>query len=268
MSELVTFLSLVAAAVFIAGFVQSSMGFGYAVTSLAAMSFFVEVKEANLLVSLSCVAPFLVTFCCYRKSVNWPDLRGAILGAAIGLPFGLAVFRYIPGDWLVRGTGAIILLITMDGFLRKPKSNSDGPEKKGGLSWLVGGVSGFLDGAVTIAGPPVAAYALRQSWSPQRMKGFLVGFMVLMASCKVVGLIVGGFLDTKVAIYAAVVTPVACAGSVLGVVVSKNIDARRYRRIAMVMLALIAVSMIFRSSREESTELPSTDPTTIENTQA
>ena len=80
------------------------------------------------------------------------------------------------------------------------------------------------------------------------MKGFLVGFMVLMASCKVVGLIVGGFLDTKVATYAAVVAPVACAGSVLGVVVSKNIDARRYRRIAMVMLALIAVSMILRSS--------------------
>lgn len=244
-------LGIIALSVFAAGFVQSAMGFGYAVTSLAVMCFFVDVHLANLIVSLSSLLPMALAFYHYRHDVVWRDLGGALMGAAVALPVGLLVFKYVPGDWLVRGTGVVILVITIDGLRKRnpvaPVADALTMNRSLG-SCAAGAVSGFLSGAVSIGGPPVAAYVVRQAWTPSRMKGFLVGFMLLLGVYKAGGLVVGQLLDWQVIVWSAVVAPVACVGTSLGVIASRNLDAQRFRQIALLMLALMSVNMLVRGN--------------------
>ncbi len=245
-------LSLVAVAVFAAGFVQSSMGFGFAVTALAFMSFFLDIHLANLIVSLSSIAPMMLAFWHYRRNVVWADLGGALCGAGLALPLGLVVFNVVPGDWLVRGTGTIILLITIDGLRKRDEPPPVPTRATTYWSAAAGAVSGFRSGAVSIGGPPVAAFVVRQPWSPAKMKGFLVGFMIILGLYKLVGLIVAQLLTTQIVVWSVLVAPISCVGTWLGVIASRKLDAKRFRQIALVMLALISVNMIVRGNPSNS----------------
>ncbi len=242
-------LALVAIAVFAAGFVQSAMGFGFAVTALAVMSFFVDIHQANLIVSISSIAPMAFAFFHYRQNVEWIDLIGALAGAALALPLGLVVFKILPGDYLVRGTGVIILLLTLDGLRQRGDPSPVRTRATTMWSCAAGAVSGFLSGAVSIGGPPVAAYVVRQPWSPARMKGFLVGFMIALALYKVAGLVVARLLTWEdVVLPSLIVAPISCVGTWIGVLASRRLNARRFRQIALIMLALISVNMIVRGN--------------------
>ncbi len=247
-------LTLVAIAMFAAGFVQSAMGFGFAVTALAVMSFFVDIHQANLIVSISSLAPMTLAFYHYRRNVEWIDLMGALAGAGIALPLGLVVFRILPGDYLVRGTGVIILLLTLDG-LRQRNDEPAPARSRTAMIWscAAGAVSGFLSGAVSIGGPPVAAYVVRQPWNPARMKGFLVGFMIALGLYKLAGLLVARLLTwDDVVLPSLLVAPISCVGTSIGVVASRKLNAKRFRQIALVMLALMSVNMIVRGNPDRS----------------
>ena len=99
-------------------FVQSAMGFGYALCSLAVLPHLIDVRLANLVVSLSILVPLA-----YAARANPEPMRSRLLvislaGAAIGLPIGLLTFAFVDSQWLVRGTGLVVLLVVADGLRR------------------------------------------------------------------------------------------------------------------------------------------------------
>ena len=249
MFESIGWLAAVGVAVATAGFVQSAIGFGFAGIALAILSFFVEMHLANLIVSLSALLPLALSLVHYRSMVEWPDLGAALLGAGLAMGPGVLIFRWAPADLLVRGTGVVILLIALDGLRRQPTESLEGQPARRGISFLVGVASGMLSGSVGIGGPPIAAYVVRQPWSARRMKGFLVGFLFLVAIIKASALTVAGLMTWSIAGVAALVAPMACAGTVLGVRVSRRWPQARFRRIALCLLAAISIGMIVRGSQ-------------------
>ena len=64
-------LILLAVVIVGSGFVQSSMGFGYAVVALAILPFFVDVRLANIVVSLSILVPLTSAVWTYRRGLDW-----------------------------------------------------------------------------------------------------------------------------------------------------------------------------------------------------
>ncbi len=114
----------------------------------------------------------------YREGIEWASLKQALLGAAIFLPIGLFLFEAVSLDWLVRGTGLAILGMVLVS-LRNQKWHPNAQASKGSC-FLAGAVGGFLAGAVSIAGPPVAAFALKQDWSQARFKAFVTQCLLVI----------------------------------------------------------------------------------------
>ena len=225
-----------------AGFVQSSMGFGYAVTALAILPFFVDVRFANIIVSLSILVPLAAAVWTYRSGLDCRLLALCLSGALLGLPLGFLVFITVDADWLVRGTGLVILLIVLDSF-RVRGEPSPRPTSR---LWLVvaGAASGMLVGSVGMGGPPVAAYAARQAWSAVRFKAFLISFSLMLAVLRACSLAATGWIDSRVLLYSLAVVPFGLAGNYLGALASRNIDGLRIRRTAMVLLLFLAAGML------------------------
>ncbi|HCO24228.1 MAG TPA: hypothetical protein DIT97_14730, partial [Gimesia maris] len=119
----------VLAVIFLSAFIQGIIGFGYAIVAMAVLPLMLDFREANLLVALSIVLPVIWIFWAYRKHSNFKVLLGAIAGSLVGLPLGLLMFTVIDLDYLVRGTGLVILLIVIDGFFQKPVQTESGPQQ-------------------------------------------------------------------------------------------------------------------------------------------
>ena len=111
-----------------------------------------------------------------------------------------------------------------------------------------GAVSGFLAGAVSVAGPPVAAFALRQEWPQERFKAFVTQCLLAIAVFKAVMLVARDLVTAQSAGYVLVAAPLAILGVQLGVVASRRIPAARFKRIVAIALILVACQMLWRGS--------------------
>lgn len=221
-----------------AGFVQSLLGFGYAITALAVLPYLMEVRQAHLVISLSGIPVLLLATWVYRQQALLSALFWALFGSLVTLPLGLLVFSRMPLDWLVRVTGAVVLLFALPELIGRRKSIRKQSEVSKPGCWTAGAVSGFLAGAVSTGGPPIVAFALRQNWSPEAYRFFVTGYLLIQATMKAAGLQVGGLLDPETIRLSLAAMPAALGGVLLGSMAARRLDVGSYRK--LVAIALIA----------------------------
>lgn len=241
-------LTIAVVAVIVAGssFVQTLIGFGFAIIALPLFSFVLDLREANVIVALNFFVSVVAGAWTHRKDLMVTPLLICLAGGAFGLPFGLYIFSTIDVVWLIRLTGLIILALAVDGYRNRHSAGTNAE-----ISWpwtmATGAASGILAGAVGMGGPPVAAYATRQSWPPRQIKAFLLTFLLLLGVMRLIGLATTGWIGEEALMYSACSLPFAMLGGHLGLRASHNIDAVLFRRITMATLVLLSLGMIFRS---------------------
>ncbi len=247
MDDSILHLVILVAAVTAAGFTQSAMGFGFAIAALSILPYFFDIRLANIVVSLCAIVPLCYTMATHRRYIQPGPVGRCLVGAAIGLPLGLATFAYVDPDLLVRSTGLVILIVVLDGFFHSKQPTSS---EKRLRSWsLIAGISsGYLSGSVGIGWPPVVAFATRQSWAPLQFKAFLGAFLLTVATVKVGGLVAMGFVDRHILVLSVIAIPFSYLGAWLGGIVAKRIDAKLFRRLTLSLLAFGALGMVIRGT--------------------
>ena len=236
--EQLSLLASIAIIMVVAGFVHSAIGFGFGIVALALVPLVMEIKEVHVVVSIASVPMLVVAAWAYRKGVDWSTLRTAMLGAAIALPLGVAAYAFASQDWLMRGTGIAILTIVVSGL--RTANNADDSKSSWRDCFYAGAACGFMAGAVSIAGPPIAALALKQGWSQEKFKAFVTQSLLVVAVIKV-ALLFGGSLVTPGTLgYAAAGAPFAILGVQIGVYASRRIPVAKFRY--LVAIALVAFS--------------------------
>ncbi|QDU09729.1 Sulfite exporter TauE/SafE [Gimesia aquarii] len=249
---------IVLSIVFIAALIQGIIGFGYAIVAMATLPLVINFREANLLVAFSIVLPVIWIFWNYRRHSNARILAGAIIGSLIGLPLGMLIFTLVKIDLLVRGTGLVILLITIDGFFKRTPAVMEEQQNPTSL-WgtFAGFCSGFLAGTTSIAGPPIVIYAIRQPWTQDQYKGFIFGFFILISISRVIGLSLMGWATSEVLLTTCILIPVVILGMKLGTLLGPQINPVLFKRCLLSLLGVFSLYMLIigSSPRADSTEL-------------
>ncbi len=240
-------MAIIALIVMVSGFVQSSLGFGYAITALAVMPIVLEPRSSHIIISLSGLPVLFMTACSYKSCVKRVEIRRTLLGALLFLPLGLLLFASLPQQLLSQVTGlAILLFVIFDQFKKEKKTETVSPCW---LSYLAGGLSGFLAGAVSIGGPPVATYALGRGWNPATFKSFVSSCLLLIASLKILGLFAGGFLLRDDLFHALWAIPFAIGGVLAGTAISQFIRPQLFRKLITIMLIVAASNLILNGTQ-------------------
>lgn len=237
---------IVGAIAFLAGLIHSGIGFGFGIVAVALLPLVVEMRQSHVVISTAGVPVLMMAAWSYRQGADWASLKRALLGAAIGMPMGLFAFERLPLDWLVRGTGAAILgMVWMSHRNRQlAKRVTDHAGDHASSAVVAGGLGGFLAGAVSIAGPPVAAFALQQGWEQARFKAFVNQFLLAVSLYKVAGLAVRGFIDTSVLLQSATLAPMAIAGILVGAKVSERLPTVWFQRLVAIALVGLAIHFL------------------------
>ena len=239
-----TLLVAVGAIAILAGFMHSAIGFGFGIVAISLLPFVIDARSAHIVVSISSVPMLMMAAWTYREGVEKRSLSQALLGAAIFLPVGLWLFETVSLDLLVRGTGLGVFVMVLLS-LRRPGS-SPASASKGVACFAAGAISGFLAGAVSIAGPPIAAFALKQGWSQARYKAFVTQCLLVMSIYKAGLLYFRSHVDGPLGWQIVVAACLAIVGVQLGAMASRDISAVRFKHLVAIALLVVSCMMMWR----------------------
>lgn len=246
----------------LAGFVHSAIGFGFGIVAISLIPFVIDARNAHVIVSISSVPMLVMAAWAYREGIDWASVRMAMLGAAIFLPPGLYLFEIVSLDWLVRGTGVAILSFVLLN-LRKQDETKEAQSRRSSC-FFAGAAAGFLGGAVSIAGPPIAAFALKQDWPQARFKAFVTQCLLIISVYKAALLVFRGYVDSSASISQIVVAAaLSVAGVQLGMLASRRIPTSRFRRLVAIALIVVSSLMILRGQKEQEEQGTAPAPTDI-----
>ncbi len=230
--------------VFASGFVQGFLGFGFAISALAILPYYIDIYQSNVLVTFGIIAPIGLFSYQFRKYLNLRILFVTLTGSIIGLPFGLYSFTNLDAQWILRLTGIAILLVATDGLIQFRKTRPASRTRDTIWGIIAGITSGYLAGAVSIAGPPVVAYGSRQKWNHIEFKAYLFTLSVIVSTSRAVGMYFTGIAESKTILWSIYSIPFIIAGLLFGEYYSRKVNIQLIRKLTFILLIFIAIKFL------------------------
>jgi uncharacterized membrane protein YfcA len=228
-------------------FTQGFTGIGFGIIILAGVAFTPwDFERSTVVVSLLVV--FLHTSIIVsgirEGGIQWHRVGTLLIGLAVGVPLGYlfivtfgnaAAFRWVFG-------------LALTGFaaneLFRPRLRAGLPKAFGVLA---GAIGGFLGGAFTAAGPPIAMYLYSQHTNPVALKGTLQMVFMLANLWRLVNVAaIGKGFTPEVLKLTAIALPVVILLSFAGHRLSRRVSSKTFLRIVYSFIAVAGLLNIAR----------------------
>ncbi len=232
--------------VFFSGVIRGYAGFGSSLAAAPLLAMIIPPKEVvPCMYVYSIVAGIQLVLKVWR-SADWHSVKWLVVGATIGMPFGAWALMVLSAETIRLFIG-VVVLIAVIGMIKEFKFKVVPP--RWGIG-IVGALSGLLNTSTSLNGPPVIIYFLSLPISNACSRASLIVYFLF---CAFIGLIVNtsAGLVTSVTIPLSVITaPALLLGNWAGDYAFRHSSGNGYRKIALVILAVIAVVTIGKSIME------------------
>lgn len=229
-------------ATLIAAIVRGFTGFGFALILIAAVSIFDIPAVVIPMVLLLDLAVSVHLIPSVRRDINWTVLTPILMGAAIGVPIGVAVLANLPADSMRIAIALCILGAVL--VLRKGYQLAKQPGPL--AASLTGLAAGFLAGSVGMPGPVIVVFLLASPLAVGNVRASLVAF-ILMTDILSLALMFWADLFTEVVVLrAAILLPVVLLGTAIGKRLFAITDPETVRNGALVLLTVLALVALSR----------------------
>lgn len=229
--------------VLIAGFFQGLTSFGFALIAMPILSRLLTIQEAvPIVVILSLCTNILILGNCF-KFVNVKKIWLLILTSFIAAPLGTYSLMYINSNYLKLFTGWLIIifsLILLSGkkFNIKNENIAFGP---------VGFISGFLNGSISMSGPPVALFLSNQNTDKNEFRANITFYALVLNIFTIITYFYNGLITRVVLWNATWFLPSMIIGVFIGIKTIKKLDERLFKKIALCLIVVSGIVIIITS---------------------
>jgi len=246
------------AIVFVAALIRATWGFGDAVVGVPSLTLLIGMQVAAPTLVLVSVALSLLLL---RERPSLIDRRAVIrllLGALIGIPFGLYVLTEVPELWARRGLGVLLAAFAIVSLIRARRSNR-GPDpdpdpelasapapasaKTRLLDLGFGALAGASNAAFDISGPVLLVHASARKWTPDQLRMNLQAVFLPLALLTMIGHAVSGLWTREVGLLALCCVPSVIVAVVLGARLRAKLDGQRGVVVLYGLILALAVLM-------------------------
>ena len=227
-------------AALIAGLVRGFSGFGSAMILTPALS---ALYGPAIAVPIALALELLVTVPLLPGSfrlVEWRRIGVLCLAAIAGVPLGAWLLVALPPAIMRIAISAVILgfvVILAFGFRYRGR-----PSVVATLA--TGAASGVLNGASSMAGPPVVFYYLSGGAAAPEVRASFIVYFALVDAVAVAALTISGTLNAMTLYRALWLTPVFLAAAWAGTRAFRHASETFYRRVAFIVLTAIALASL------------------------
>lgn len=226
--------------IILAALIQSTTGFGFAIVAMSFLPEVISLSRSAPLVALVSIVGNLVIWYHYRRDCSFKVVGKLTLASLIATPLGTILLARLPEAIALKGLGILIVgYVLYDWFnLSLPSLNSSN------WAYLFGGLSGILNGAYTVGGPPVIIYANCRRWSPSEFKGNLTALFFPSSVMAAIAHAWQGNINESVWRFAIYSLPGYAGGLWVGIVFSNLLNPVVFRRITLALLLAAGLRML------------------------
>ena len=231
---------IVGGIIFLAALTQSITGFGFAIVSMSFLPRIISLETAVPLVTLVGIIANIIIWYSYRRDCNFKAIKQLVIGSLLATPIGVLLLDYIPENIALKGLGILIFSYVLYDWL---KLSLPGFESSA-WAYLFGIMSGILNGAYTIGGPPVIIYANCRHWQPREFKGNLTATFFFSSLLAAFTHSLQGNVTLAVSQLTIYSLPGFTLGLWLGIVFSNTINPLVFKRITLALLLLSGLRLL------------------------
>lgn len=231
-----------AGAVLAAAFVRGFAGFGSSLLWVASLTLVLAPAEVVPMVLLLEVAASAGLLPAVWRQVHWRSLAWVVAGMAVATPFGVGLLLLLEADRLRLAIGVVVLAAVPLLWRGARTAGPGGPLP----ALSTGIVSGLLNGATAIGGPPVILFYF-SSAAVAVGRASIIAYFLLSDSLGAVLMASQGLLTQPVLLRWAVFLPLVGLGLWLGNRRFLKTPPATFRRLVLALLAAIALALIARA---------------------
>lgn len=225
-----------AAVSFFAAMLLATNGFGFAVLAVPFFLMFAPAGQAIQIIIILTVAVSLVVALRLRQALDPPLLVRLSVGSVIGLPFGLAAFRF--ADPLIVRAVAGTTVVAFAVMLARSRLGRHPTRLRMAPRWdlAAGTLAGAANALVGMSGPPVLIYLMLAGAPIRTVRATLVAFFALIYTVTLAADVVFLGVSGSDWLIAASLLPPIGAGSLLGLGIGNRLGATAAEVLAIVVL--------------------------------
>ncbi|WP_036476723.1 sulfite exporter TauE/SafE family protein [Myxosarcina sp. GI1] len=231
---------VVSSIIFLAALTHSITGFGFSIVAMSFLPRIVGLHTSVPLVTLVTIVGNSIIWYYYRRGSSFKAVGRLTIASLIATPIGIYFLDLIPETIALKGLGILIVsYVLYDWFdLTLPKLKSQI------WAYLFGGISGILNGAYTINGPPLIVYANCRHWTPEEFKGNLTALFFFSSVLAAIAHGWQGNITISVWKFAIYSLPAFSVGLWLGIIFSNKLNPIIFRRITLALLLIAGARLL------------------------
>ena len=237
------FVTIAVIAVLIVGLSKAGLLGSLGMVGVPLLTLVMPARDAAGMMLPVLLAMDVIAIWTYRKEVDWRILRVMLPGAAVGTLLGWALWSVVSDAGVLLFVGVVTLLFILDALLPlRRKLEGLPPSRLWGNFW--GGFAGFTSFISHTGGPPFQIYVLPQRLAPAVYSGTSAFFFAIVNSAKLIPYFFLGQLNVANLTYAAILTPLAIVGVLVGVWLVRRISIKRFYQLTYWLVFLLAIKLI------------------------
>ncbi len=230
-------LILGACAIFVAAIVRGFSGFGFSLLAISALTLFYAPAEVVPAIFMLEVAASLHLLPSIWQDIHWRSLAPLVIGCLIATPIGAYLLANVPAGPMQIALSVFVLISVAVLWSGYTLSRVPGF----GAATFIGAASGLFNGAFGIGGPPVVVFYFASPAGVVAGRASIIAFFLVTDIVGLANLSVYGLITRDAILKAAIFLPALIAGVWIGACGFKSVDEKLFRRIVLVILALLAV---------------------------
>jgi uncharacterized membrane protein YfcA len=177
-----------------------------------------------------------------RHALDWKKLWPFIIGAAIGVPAGVAVLTWANPAYVRMGVGVFLILYSLYAWFRPALK----PVTSGGAAAdaSIGFLNGVLGGMTGLAGILVTIWSGLRGWPKDQQRAFFQPVAVAIFLMSAIWLGAKGAVTADTIKLFAIGLPVLVAGTWLGLKLYGRLNEATFRKVVLVLLFASGIGSI------------------------
>jgi uncharacterized membrane protein YfcA len=234
---------LIWAGVIFASVLRAFTGFGFALAVVPVLAIFLAPAEVVVLAASLALVLGFISVRVWWGVFTLREVLPLILLAWLGTLLGASLLTGMSGGSFQLLAGTAVLLACIGITVSRPSTPIDSPALTGSAGFL----SGLMNGALAVPGPPMIVYALLTEFDPARSRALMMLFFSVSSLLALTSYIVAGLYVPGTLWYVVLALPALYVGNRLGNALFLTYSGKLYRRVAVLVLLTMGIMVIVKA---------------------